>query len=157
MSTTRSSTYDACSRCDARSSICDACAADLLPETTFATPVTCAATLMPEAAFATLGGSICDACAADWRRLQAAFATPVQQIQHLQSLSKQHLRRRCSRFAAGSSIRDACKQHLRRLCSVRSSIYDACAADSAPAKPVKAAFAMPVQQICCQKQHSRRL
>ena len=118
--------------------------------------------------------SVCGTCAAP----EAASATPVQQIQHLRSLSKQHLRRLCSRFAARSTIGDACKQHLRRLCSARSNICDACAADSAPATPVRssvcdasgadlpeAAFATPVnsicdaceQQICCQKQHWRRL
>ena len=109
-----------------------------------------------------VGRITCDACAADLLP-EAALATPVS-----------------SRFV-DRSTGDACKQHLRRLCSARNS--DAWATDSAPVTPVRssicdaraadllpeapfatqhlrrlsAVFARPVPQICCQKQHWRRL
>ena len=188
-----------CSRFVARRSICDACKQLLRRQHSrfHARSSICDAWKQHLrrlcSRLATPANSICGACAADLTP-EGAFATPVQQIQHLRRLSeaafarpaqqiccwKQHLRRLCNRFDVRSSVatpvQEICcqKQHLRRLCSgfvARSSnrnawnsICNACAApqaafttpvqDSAPAKPVKAAFATPVQQIRCQKQHS---
>ena len=91
------SRFSTCEAC--QSSICDACAADLLPEAAFATP----------------GSSICDACAAP----EAAFATPVQQIQHLRPCQKQHLRRPCSIFEREVAKKQRCSSICERQVALR--------------------------------------
>ena len=121
---------------DAKIKVCDTCAADLVPELPFATPVQriwCHSRHLRHlcSGFSCQNRYLRHLCSGFWcqnqhlRHLCSGFATPVQRIW----CQKQHLRHLCSGFWCQ-------KRHVRHLCS---------------------GFATPVQWIWCQKQHLRHL